>query len=180
MVTGLSHSITPKNIQVNYLGVREAHLGPILKYLNFETQNKRRTIPVSSNFQLWTLLLLSKCVHDLREIWLLSSKQFEHKKDVMNAVASAFCRIVDDSDIILGSHAEVYFRIKVTRKCSMSKTSKSFKTIKGRVLKTRFHWLQWRLLSSSAKHQPRSTTTILFSITRLENHRFYLNNSQFK
>ena len=180
MVTGLSHSITPKNIQVNYLGVREAHLRPILKYLNFEPQNKRRTIPVNSHLQLWTLLLLSKSIHDLQEIWLLSSKQFELKKDVMNAVASGLCRIVDNSDIILGSHAEVYVRIKVTRKCSLSKTSESFKTIKGRVLKTRFHWLQWRLLLSTAKHQPRSTTTILFSITRLENHRFYLNNSQFK
>lgn len=147
MVTGLSHSITPKNIQVNYLGVREAHLGPILKYLNFEPQNKRRTIPVSSHLQLWILLLLSKSIHDLREIWLLTSKQFEHKKDVMNAMASGLCRIVDDSDIILGSHAEAYMRI-IKRKCSMSKTSESFKTIKGRVLLTGFHWLQWRLLSS--------------------------------
>lgn len=141
MVTGLSHSITPKNIQVNYLGVREAHLGPILKYLNFEPQNKRRTIPVSNHLQLWILLLLSKSIHDLREIWLLTSKQFEHKKDVMNAMASGLCRIVDDSDIILGSHAEAYMRIKVKRKCSMSRTSESFNTIKGRVLRTGFHWL---------------------------------------
>jgi len=74
----------------------------------------------------------------------LSSKQFEHKKDVMNAVASRLCRIVGDSDIFLGSHAEAYIRIKVKRKCSMSKTSESFNTIKGRVLLTGFQ----RLLSS--------------------------------
>ena len=139
MAIGLSHSITPNNIQVNHLGVREPHLGPILKYLNFKPQNKRRTIPVSSHLQLWILLLLSKSIHDLQEISLLSSKQFENKKDVMNTVASGFCRIVDDSGIILGSHAEVYVRIKVKRKCSTSKTSEYFNTIKGRVLLTGFH-----------------------------------------
>ena len=57
----------------------------------------------------------------------------------MNAMASGLCRIVDDSDIILGSHAEAYMRIKVKRKCSMSRTSESFNTIKGRVLRTGFH-----------------------------------------